>query len=401
MSVVQERLRELANRGVFGEGHALRVINASEDGKGAQFQSVLMFLQVDLVPISGKLIKIPVVVKTQIQDEEAREAADSVTQFINEVTMYKHIIPKLGGEEFGIAPKMYFGEASGGEAIQSDIIVLEDLRPKGYKVHSEVWLDYQHVSLTMKKLGQFHGLSYKVKKRSPDQFRELSTSLRIRNPLTMDGIVEATILRSFQQLLDTNPVYSVGSRAYRKLSSVSNKDLFMSLQRPQEPFAVIAHADFNKNNVMYSYDETGKVVDMKMFDFAFAIYGDPSTDISFFLYINTSPELRLEHWNDFLTTYWNGVTSVIQDPGFTYDEFLGNFAQKAIYGLVPSSFYLPLLLNPESLNIEDFNKLSDEEKVNFFVTLGGEVSTAATTAIVRHLMNSGYLEDFLLRFTFN
>uniref|UniRef100_A0A0K8T795 CHK kinase-like domain-containing protein n=1 Tax=Lygus hesperus TaxID=30085 RepID=A0A0K8T795_LYGHE len=359
-----------------------------------------MFLQIDLVPTSGKLIKIPVVVKTQLQDEESREAADTAIQFFNEVTMYKIILPKLGGHELAIAPKMYYGEASGGEAYDKDLIVLEDLRPKGYKVPSKVWLDYDHVSITMKKLGQFHGLSYKLKRTSPEKFQQLANSLRTKKLLGIDAVCKGSMLRSFQQVLDNNPPYSVASRAYRKLSSKSASELSTSLNMAQEPFAVITHGDFNKNNVMYTYDETGKVVDVKFFDFAYSMFGEPTMDISFYLYLNTSPDLRLQHWSDFLSIYWDGVTSVIEDPGFTYDEFLKNFSQKAITGLIPSSFYLPLLLNPGCLDKEEHRKLPEEEKVNFFVTLGGDESTAAITAIVRHLLDSGYLEEFLISFRF-
>uniref|UniRef100_A0A0K8SXE9 CHK kinase-like domain-containing protein n=1 Tax=Lygus hesperus TaxID=30085 RepID=A0A0K8SXE9_LYGHE len=401
MATVTERLEKLAFEGAFGKGNPLRVLNATDEGKGEQLQPELVFMQVDMIPNNGKIKKVPVVVKTQLKPLDPRDPFDRRTQFFNEATMYKSILPELGADNKGSIPTLYHAEVSPNQDVEHDIIVIEDLRPQGFKSSPNLFLDYDHVCLTLRKLGEFHGLSYRMKKRTPGRLQELAAMLIPRTYPVFDGMHEACILRGFKSLIENSPTYSVANRVYKKISSKSAIEFTSTLHRPEEPFAVMMHGDFNRNNILYSYGENGQVNDMRMINFAFSMYGEPSADIAFFLYLNTSPDSREKYWHEFLDAYWSGVTSVVEDPGFSYNEFLKNFAQKAVCGYSSCSHVLPVSLNPGCISSEQFNEMTSRQKIEFSENVGGEESTAAVTAIVKHLLSEGYLEEYLLHFKFD
>lgn len=397
MESVVKRIEKLVNDGVFGNYKLLHIENNSDDGKAAQFASELFFLQMVLETVESntknRIIKLPMVVK--IQAENAQESLMSISdQFANEVTTYEKILPKLGVQD--LSPKMYYGFATKGKNPKEDLIVLEDMRPKGFRVANDILLDYDHVVLTMRKLGEFHGQSYKIKKTSPDEMKEMTEPLIPKKFPDSSGLFEGFMLRAMKPFLDKSPKYSIVNRAYNKIMNAGLITFCEALHRPEEPFAVIIHGDFNRNNLFYRYDND-KVEDVKFFDFGTSRYADPGVDMSFFLYMNTSSELRNDHWDDFLQAYWHGLTSVEPQPGFSIDEFMKNFAKHAIFGFHPASYFLPMMLFPETLlQPSQVVEMSPEDKFEWGVSKGGEKVTKVVSSIVKHLLERGYVEDFLL-----
>ena len=362
----------------------------TNDGKGAQYASAIRFLVVELMTDDGCSKDVPIVCKTQIGTEKARDFMDTDTQFTIEVMAYDKILPFLQTE--GLAPKMHFGCASCGKDPSSDLIILEDLRSRGFHIAKQTFLDVDVLSLTMRNLGEFHGASYKIKKTKLLKLQRLVNELPRRKYDDCDSIFKGALLRGFAPFLKQENVVAV--KAYNLLSSESLPKLWNNASKPEEPFAVIAHGDFNKNNVLYSHNELGKVDDVKFFDFATLGYFDPATDIAFLLYMNASEDLRDQHFDDLLATYWEGVTSVESDPGFNYQEFLNNFNKKSVYGLLPCSFFLPMVLFPEAeLTPEKFVELSDEERFEWGRNSAGEKGDAVIVSIVKHLLNRGCLDD--------
>lgn len=91
------------------------------------------------------------------------------------------------------------------------------------------------------------------------------------------------------------------------------KRTMRQILEPQEPTAVLCHGDFNRNNLFFRYDDSGKPVDAMVFDMATIRYGSPTFDLSFLLYMNTDSQFRDEHWDKLLDTYCASLATAVTD----------------------------------------------------------------------------------------
>ncbi|KAF6205195.1 hypothetical protein GE061_019362 [Apolygus lucorum] len=394
MEEIIQRISTLAVDGKFGYGTLLQVKTDSDEGKGANYASAICFLRVELSTGNGTIKEVPIVVKTTpnfgIVDESV-----VTQQFFAEVGAYYKILPMLGVEDLGILPKCYYALATSGKNPAEDIIILEDLRSTGFKIAKETFLDYDTILFVLRKLGKFHGLSYRMKKSSMKTLEELIDELPPRIVNDCEHLFKGGLLRGFRPFIESNPPNKIAKKAYEKMSQKTMVEMWYKISHPEEPFAVVAHGDFNKNNILFSFTDDGKAEAVKFFDYGTLNYLDPTVDISFFLYMNSSPECREKHWDDFFEAYWDGVTSVESDPGFGFDEFMNNFAKKAVYGLLPCSFFLPMVLFPEEADIrpEQFVEMTPEQLFDAALNNAGEKADYVVSKIVQHLLAKGYMDD--------
>lgn len=396
MKNVQELVEKLAHQGVFGPGKFVGVTANSDAQLAPQFASSMFFFVIKLQAASS-VEEIRVVVKIQPLDEAARELQNSNYQFFNEVTMFSEIMPFLEIDKLDVCPKFLYGVTTQGEDPDKDVVILEDLSFHGYVQPREQYLDSREVLKTLRKLGEFHGLSYRAKRTRKSEFAAHGGRLKAKRfAPDFDEIFNATLKRGIDAAAKRNPTATILDRTMEKIKNLGPQNCWASLSGPVEPFACIVHGDFNRNNLLFKYNAQGDVEGVKFIDFQMSVYSDPAVDISFFLYINTSQDCRLKYWDDFLAAYWEGVTAMEPNPGFSFEEFRKNFSKKALYGYFPCSFFLPMMLDVDGVDIpfEEFLSWSLEKRIQQMVTRAGEIGTAAIGDIVQHLLDKGYLDAF-------
>ncbi|KAF6207233.1 hypothetical protein GE061_018474 [Apolygus lucorum] len=393
-----DRIVQLAKSGTFGPGKFVQVIPNPDSGKGPQFASQLGFLAVDLEEDST-ISRKTIVVKIQPKEQGERDLQGSDNQFFAEVTMYREVLPFLGVFEMDIFPNFIYGEASRGADPDNDIVIMSDLTSEGYVTTPGIFLDTDTFKLTLRRLGEFHGYSYRAKRSRLSQTQTLGLTLLSKKELPKDeddmsqpiwdrGFNAAKKQCNSSQLLD---------KVRKKMGSYGNEDLWNAFRKPKEPFAAFIHGDFNRNNLLFKYVDD-KAVTVKFIDFQMSKYSDPSVDLAFFLYMNSTQETRDNHWDDFFKIYWEGITSIEPEPGFTYEGFMKNFASRALFGYLPCSFFLPMMLDTEKVSLGDFLSWTPEQKLHRMTTAGGDVGEKAVADIVLDLLKRGYLEEFLNNF---
>jgi hypothetical protein len=178
-------------------------------------------------------------------------------------------------------------------------------------------------------------------------------------------------LRRFNQLLDD------GDNTIRRVLC------------PREPFSIVCHGDFNRNNVMFRYDETGLPVDVLLFDFGTPRYGSPALDILFLLYMNTTQNMRESHWDDLLNEYCStlvkSVPSGVRVPNRT--EIDSEIAICAFQGFSNVSFFLPIQMEIDLIWNEEMN---EEESVEWLLQLGGDNATDRVADLIQHIVDMKY-----------
>jgi len=84
----------------------------------------------------------------------------------------------------------------------------------------------------------------------------------------------------------------------------------VDLIEPKEPLAVLCHGDFRRNNVFFRND-SGKPCDSVLFDFQTVTYSSPTIELSLFMYLNTSSEIRNQHWDNLFGEYHATLTRTL------------------------------------------------------------------------------------------
>lgn len=388
----------LVKDGVFGNVKLLRLKPDSETEVGLQFSSTIAFVNLTVEGLKENVI--PIVIKIPFDDMETRLARNTNSMFHNEVSMYKEILPILGLDEIRY-PKIHYGNTSSRNDSEIDILILENMKYKGFELSKErVFLDLEHITLVIKNIAEFHALSYIHKDKNKNDFFKMTKTLKDvvlskEKEEEYRAISVASIERGINLVLNNEARGDILIKCLNLLKDPYKIKRFLS--SPEEPLAVICHGDFCNNNILYRYDRSGKPIDCVFLDFQMCQYASPAIDLFYFMYMHTSSDLRNNHWEDLLKMYWDTlrltVPRSIEIPSL--EDHLRHFGKRAVYGYITCSWFIPAMSDNYSTTMNDYKSWSLEEKISYFMSLGGEKGGQLISEVVLHLLNKGYLMEFL------
>jgi hypothetical protein len=336
-----------------------------------------------------------VIVKTMPENAVIRKLQNSPDHFFNESNAYSEIIPLLLqtcavssvgdlnverpshnlSAAYDLFPKCFCVAGDSG----NEMIVLQNLRTFGYRTGGDnlMLMDYKHIVIALEGLARFHALSYGTKKKDFRSFEErvvaqIRDGRRFVKKQTSDAITEGyqitlgnTALMVFDKFNEKQR--EEGGLYTEKLERVRRRvencpELIRELLVPEEPLAVLCHGDFNRNNIMFRYDSDNKPCDVKLIDFQTPFYASPAIDLSFFLFVNASPELWATRWNDMFSVYHRTLLDALSEflncfqdtlqPEFSREAFECQFSKYLLYGfLLATSFIVSHTEDPDKLKV--------------------------------------------------
>ncbi|GFG31622.1 hypothetical protein Cfor_03200 [Coptotermes formosanus] len=379
------------------------------------FTSTILFINLELTFENQEPEVHSLLVKVSPEHPIYRKYVDTDALFHNERLMYMEFIPLV--EEFlrnrqvdllrELFAKCYYAESCAAYVDRSDIIVLEDMVPRGFTTSAErLVLDYEHCAVALRQLARYHALSYGMKNLEPSRFHAMVRKIRANNSVNSSSeyakyFWKPTSYRAVKYLEGRQEMDQVTlDRLKDRLEDAGQ--LLMDLLAPKEPLAVLCHGDFCRNNILFRY-VSGKPCDAIFFDFQTVKYASPAIDLSFFMYLNTSSELRSQHWDDLFGEYHAtligtlahilgcSVEELLQDYGL--EAFQKEFVDHGFYGYMICSFFLPQMLADRKDRIDHailFEKTLDEVG-SVYAGYGGESASRHLADILKHLALLGAL----------
>jgi hypothetical protein len=166
--------------------------------------------------------------------------------------------------------------------------------------------------------------------------------------------------------------------------------------QPKEPLAVLCHGDFCRNNILFRY-EPGKPCDAVFCDFQQVKYASPAIDLSLFMYMNTSSELRNQHWDDLFGEYHATLTRTLArilgcsveelSPDYGLDEFRKDFVAHGFYGYMICSYFLGEMSvdREDQIDMNIMCRRNVRDLAHAYVTQGGEHASQQLADILKHL----------------
>lgn len=215
-----------------------------------------------------------------------------------------------------IAPKMLHS--------QDGMVIFEDMGLDGYKSVSYLDVTEDHITNAVHVIAKFHAIgfavekykakalkctSYKLIDEFPDAFQEPLFKSNINSvPYKIstagrDATIDLIDFLSDKLTRDEISKFKTDYRLqYEKMTNIfQNGD--------QKYNRVLSHGDLWLNNLLYKYDDTGKIADCLMVDFQYIRYAPPAHDVTFAIYYSSNKELRCEKFDHFLRVYYQYLTN--------------------------------------------------------------------------------------------
>lgn len=229
----------------------------------------------------------------------------------------------------------------------------------------------------------------------------------IKDTQWLDGawvIDKTTVLELFSVILDRLTKLRGGDKdeRLRRFRVEYLDDVLQSLRdamAPAEPLAVLCHGDFNRNNMMFQYDDSGRPVGALPFDMAAVRYGSPALDLSFFLYMNTDRPTRDVHWDELLDAYCAALTAAVSDVADVVrvpdrKQLDVEMHDRAFYGLAHVSFFMRVMMEEQKpVDPLQFIYMAVEDARRVVLTFGGEKATDVIVDAVQHFIDFRYYVD--------
>lgn len=308
---------------------------------------------------------------------KAREQVNAEMQFTNEIFIYHDVIPtyyKKFQEKFKTidkdlwCPKVYLAEVGKYPELSDlveTILVMDDLTPKGYRLGNRSNLDREELLLMTKSIAQYHACTYALRILKDPVLEELKNGIKPLRFIREDGTssysspYKVSMKRLFKCVEDSSEVTQ--SDKFRKdiqelKSRYGNQplDLMERFLRNHETYSVILHGDYNRNNVLFKYENRQGQdipIDLRLIDFQELRYGSPAIDLSFFMYMNMHPKLLKEDFfEELLSKYHSHLINALCElleckrddirlKEYDYDNFSNHFKQFAFYGAMVSIMF--------------------------------------------------------------
>ncbi|XP_068235963.1 uncharacterized kinase-like protein D1044.1 [Palaemon carinicauda] len=340
--------------------------------KGDNYATVVTSVEVSYT-LRGKEGNVTYVVKVcPLRALESMKALHEVF-FGKETLFYKEIGPLMNEilVEHDLKPlpipKFYYNSDEKGR----ELVFLEDLRPKGFKMFDRtVGMDARHSVMLLEALATFHGASLLLNEKI--SFKKLSE----RYPyLSMDWHnfsedAEQMLLEMFEPCMQTTAdlLHSLGGYNEAEKWVLESKGVICQKLAqhlgPDGPFSVICHGDCWNNNVLFRYDEDGNPVEVMLIDLQLSRVASLATDLNYFMMTSLIGEVRKTNEQLFLKAYSQKLNSMMSSAGkrlpFTFDDIVREFRRKHEYGLIFAVLIGYITVAPKE-EIPDFHEIKEED----------------------------------------
>ncbi|XP_062712320.1 uncharacterized protein LOC109428074 [Aedes albopictus] len=386
---VRSKLEEIAWEHSFvGGTYEICLEPGSKVGDGFIGQMVRATIRGDRLVDGDRLLRDQVmrlICKVPLEDPIQREKFNSMLLFEREVLVYNEVLPEFErlqlakglwrGDDVGFwnFPRCYWAsfDAEQGESM----LIMEDLVERGLELKDKyVLVDYDHVKVLMVALGKMNACSFALREQKPEVFEKIK---RLDDLLSVIMMTEQTKPLSRRNCDLAASIFNEEDMKEKRwknnFSSLKDciweKTQKLMASQKVEPYGAFNHGDCWTNNVMFGYDKaTNSVQEIVLLDWQMARYGSPIMDLLSFLYLCGEIDLRREHFNDLLQTFYNAFATTFRALGGQPEKsfpFEAIHAQMKLFGaqvVTMSTFAFPIL---SKLPDEFFRKNADRTKEEF------------------------------------
>lgn len=363
--ITEEAVKEALKAHKGGEARLTSWQIKDFTSKGDNYASVVSSVELDF-DLNGNDESITYIVK--INPCHGMESFEETTHtiFLKEAEFYIKLLPQLNGvlREHELSPLAVPECHYGTLEKKKELIFLEDLRPRGFRMFDRrKGLDVAHASLVLKELARLHAASLLLQKKDPEYSKDTLLHRGWIN-MTDDGF---GMLQVLEGVMDTGIMMlkKVGGYESSITWAESTKSKLREIfEKQMEPckHQVICHGDAWNNNLLFKYDEDGVPVEVMLIDLQMCRREPFAVDLNYLLYTSLTGDVRKPNLDALLETYrghFNGVMETGGEGRLLEGEVLQEFRRLNILGAIFNMMIIcPMLMEPE--DVPDFEMSGDD-----------------------------------------
>ncbi|XP_054740480.1 uncharacterized protein LOC129246012 [Anastrepha obliqua] len=271
---------------------------------GENYSTVMLRIEITVEKQDGASKALSFMLKVPHNHEFMKEMRKKFNVFEVEDFMYRQVMPELEQLYIDNGLAVKFSPRSYQLPTNHDYIMLEDLRVRNFKnVNRLAGLDRVHVKAVLLTLAQYHAASAKriaCQGNYPSKY--ISGFLTELHRPMLEGIYRDTCAVWLEcvaeykghetYIEDVKNYHNVVVGEFFKLTNVDDSE-----------FNVLNHGDCCITNIMFQYDEAGKLCETYLVDNQLPLYGTPAFDLIYFIFSSAQKEIKIQYFDDFIKFY--------------------------------------------------------------------------------------------------
>ncbi|XP_028982318.1 uncharacterized protein LOC107040561 [Diachasma alloeum] len=302
-------------------------------------------------------------------DQETMETIHKMDIFNVEQQLLEEVVPKvetLIGRR--LSARVYHC------SMKPRMIAMEDLSVFGFKnIDRKAGLNRDQTCLILENIAEFHAGSIRLDEQDPGCLTRFSIGLLNMTPSFYKRI-ENTIKNVALQIRTwPDPKFLPLSEKLEKISKDAVKRLKEIYRSNEDEICVLNHGDLWSNNIMFQYDDGGKLQELRLVDFQVPNWTSPAIDLLYFLSISPRPNLKVTYDDIFLQKYLTRLSSTMKKLNCsasppTLQQLKVSMYKRRAFAVMGGLGFWPKTLVEE----EDFEAMDTILEKGFFMRYGKE-----------------------------
>ncbi|XP_013186075.2 uncharacterized protein LOC106131508 isoform X1 [Amyelois transitella] len=267
---------------------------------------------------NNEAVSLHIVLKLAPTDEQYR-VSGALTQFFSrEIFAYSIILKKYNILQKGfpielqyLIPQCYYVC----KEYCNEAIAMQNMSVNGYKPYTNKrYLDFDHVTVSLKSLAKFHALSFIMKERDRELYEK---SLKVCLPLSAAN--NKRFMDILQDRLD-KALIKLENTKYVPMLETLKQNLNDNIESASNNVQriCICHGDIWKENILYKYEDN-RPISACLIDYQTVRTISPAYDALYLIISSTNSELRHQHYGELLTVYYEMFATVLKEAGLNPD----------------------------------------------------------------------------------
>ncbi|XP_011252936.1 uncharacterized protein LOC105249293 [Camponotus floridanus] len=314
---------------------------------GENFGSQILAITVNAEQNSKKRT-LNIVVKLPPRSQYLLDLFDSPATFKKELEFYSTVAPEflklqnesgIPEEAISVITPQFLGGRLGLRDPQcfdeQAAIILENLKDENYTTQDRILgLDKVHMDFAIIHLAKLHAITIGLKLKKSDFFEnailpvlQYAVNEDAQNGVT--GMIQKAH-NDYKSMKEAEPYLDMIEKTLEYASRVT--------VTPKEPWTTLVHNDFWVNNMMFKYDESNKLINMKIVDFQLTVYNYGVHDLIFFLISSARKDVLDKHLDDMIDLYYDSFIECLESLNVNTNIFPKNEFIEQLHQCAPIKF---------------------------------------------------------------